>query len=84
MHNSTAAKSPWSKASLRGTRSKADESSVTAKLWGVTRFGENIEDEWLIVWLLYQITLKVAADKCSAAWPFAEALEERLHRLQNK
>ena len=30
--------------------------SSSAYLWGSTAFGDNIEDEWLTCWLIYQLT----------------------------
>ena len=66
LHNSISSSSPWSKVSLKQGRCKDDASP--AHLWGVARFGDNIEDEWLIVWLLYQITVKVCkTDTCLTA-----------------
>ena len=59
LQSSTTTKSPWSNASLRTAHTKDADAEASAYLWGVTRFGDNIEDEWLIVWLLYQITIKV-------------------------
>ncbi len=29
---------------------------VSPLLWGSTRFGDNVEDEWFITWLLFEIT----------------------------
>lgn len=58
LHTSKAVTSPWNKASVKSARS-SDNSSAPEHLWGLARFGDNIEDEWLIVWLLHQITIKV-------------------------
>ena len=58
LHTSEAAKPPWNKPSVTTARSGSN-SSAPEHLWGLARFGDNIEDEWLIVWLLHQITIKV-------------------------
>ncbi len=31
-------------------------SRVSSFLWGSTRFDDNVEDEWFITWLLFEIT----------------------------
>ena len=28
-------------------------------LWGSTAFGDNVEDEWFLVWLLLELTRKL-------------------------
>ncbi len=58
LHTSTAVTPPWNKPSATTARN-GDSSSASEHLWGLARFGDNIEDEWLIVWLLHQITIKV-------------------------
>ena len=67
LHSSAERQSPWSKSSARMQRV---EHSIPEHLWGVTRFADNIEDEWFIVWLLSQITSKVSSlsiAHCTAA-----------------
>lgn len=60
LHTSTVSKSPWSTADARRQHDRHVDQSVPEHLWGVTRFGDNIEDEWFILWLLNQITTKVS------------------------
>lgn len=59
LHSSTLSKSPWSRANARRQHHRHADQSVPEHLWGITRFGDNIEDEWFILWLLQQITNKV-------------------------
>lgn len=61
LHSSAVSKSPWSRASARRQENRHADQSVPEHLWGVTRFGDNIEDEWFIVWLLAQVTSKVSS-----------------------
>lgn len=67
LHSSAKVKSPWNQASVKGARNTEDL-SAREHLWGLTRFGDNIEDEWLIVWLLYRITIMVGQHSHAAAW----------------
>ncbi|KAL0030851.1 hypothetical protein WJX77_009624 [Trebouxia sp. C0004] len=60
LHTNKAATPPWKKTSVTTARS-GDSSSAPEHLWGLARFGDNIEDEWLIVWLLHQITIKFSS-----------------------
>ena len=60
LHSSTVSKSPWSRARVKRQHNRDADQSVPEHLWGVTRFGDNIEDEWFILWLLNQITSKVS------------------------
>ena len=60
LHSSTKSKPPWSRANARRQHNQHSDQSVPENLWGVTRFGDNIEDEWFILWLLQQITTKVS------------------------
>ena len=57
LRSSAVVQSPWSKVKARGQRNQKAE---PVHLWGFARFGDNIEDEWFIVWLLCHITLKVS------------------------
>lgn len=51
---------PWARAAkTRHAAAQSQEPSGSACLWGTTSFGDNIEDEWFIVWLLLQLTLQV-------------------------
>ena len=51
---------PWARAAkARHAAAHSQQSSDSAYLWGITSFGDNIEDEWFIVWLLLQLTLQV-------------------------
>lgn len=59
LHSSAVSKSPWSTANAQRQHNRHADQSVPEHLWGVTRFGDNIEDEWFILWLLNQITNKV-------------------------
>ncbi len=34
------------------------KNGVPAHLSGTTRFGDNIEDEWFIVWMLKELTVR--------------------------
>jgi len=36
-------------------------------LWGVVRYGDNVEDEWFVVWLLLQLTQQLEG-LCARAW----------------
>lgn len=36
-------------------------------LWGLVRFGDNIEDEWFIVWLLMELT-RLMSDISVRVW----------------
>ena len=45
--------------SSRKPSAAGEAPSDCAKLWGTTSFGDNVEDEWFIVWLLLHLTLKV-------------------------
>lgn len=58
LHSSTVSKSPWSSANARRQHNRHADQSLPEHLWGFTRFGDNIEDEWFIFWLLNQITTK--------------------------
>ncbi|KAA6422714.1 MAG: SGT1 isoform 1 [Trebouxia sp. A1-2] len=66
LHISTAATPPWKNTSTATARS-GDKPSASEHLWGLARFGDNIEDEWLIVWLLHQITIKFSS-VCARIW----------------
>ena len=61
LHSSAVSKSPWSTSSARRQHNRHADQSVPEHLWGVTRFGDNIQDEWFILWLLNQITSKVSS-----------------------
>ena len=61
LHSSAVSKSPWDRTSGRRQHNRHANRSVPEHLWGVTRFGDNIEDEWFILWLLNQITSKVSS-----------------------
>lgn len=67
LHSSAKVNSPWNQASVKGAR-KTEDLSAREHLWGLTRFGDNIEDEWLTVWLLYRITIMVGQHSHAAAW----------------
>ena len=60
LQSSETRKVPWSRPSRPHAAAKRHGSKPAAFLWGVTRFGDNIADEWLIVWLICQITQKVS------------------------
>ena len=60
LHSSTVIQPPWSNANARRQHDRHLDQPATAHLWGFTRFGDNIEDEWFIAWLLYKITTKVS------------------------
>lgn len=38
---------------------KSESNEVPSHLHGVVRYGENVEDEWFIVFLLYEISKKI-------------------------
>jgi SGT1 protein len=47
LHNGCKERAPW-----WGRQQPADRQC----LWGATAFGDNVEDEWFIVWLLLELT----------------------------
>lgn len=47
LHNGSKNRAPW-----WGRQQPADRQC----LWGSTAFGDNVEDEWFIVWLLLRLT----------------------------
>eukprot|EP00955_Chlamydomonas_euryale_P038632 351140-Chlamydomonas_euryale.AAC.52 len=47
------ARAPW----LREGHGLTKTEPEPACLWGVTRFGDNIEDEWVVVSLLMQLSI---------------------------
>ena len=59
---STQRQAPWQRARSSGARRRdaaaaADAiGSMPPHLWGSVSFGDNIEDEWLVVWLLLELT----------------------------
>ena len=62
LQNSTEHRPPWKpddQPRADGHRASALGTFVarsTPFLWGSTRFGDNVEDEWFITWLLLEIT----------------------------
>lgn len=64
LHLSTQREAPWH-AARRPSRQRASSSwdgpaaapaEPPPHLWGCVNFGDNIEDEWFIVWLLLELT----------------------------
>lgn len=60
LHSSAVIQSPWNKAHVSRQHDRHRDQPAPGYLWGFTRFGDNIEDEWFIAWLLNQITAKVS------------------------
>lgn len=62
LQSSTDQHPPWrpeepSKANgNRASNLSAFSTNPTSFLWGSARFGDNLEDEWFITWLLFEIT----------------------------
>ena len=62
LHSSTEQPPPWkpddhSRASSQQTSNLGSFAACKSTfLWGATRFGDNVEDEWFITWLLFEIT----------------------------
>ena len=49
---SATAQPPWEKQRAR----QAQAAPVAPSFWGLLRFGDNIEDEWFLVWLLLELS----------------------------
>lgn len=43
----------------RQTEEAPSRKDTSACLWGQTSYGDNVEDEWFIVWLLMELTRKL-------------------------
>ena len=82
LHSTAVTNSP-SSTSTKCQHNRDADQSVPEHLWGVTRFGDNIEDEWFILWLLNQITSKVSNipsvfDKCQQPFCRGHCAVQRL------
>eukprot|EP00877_Chromochloris_zofingiensis_P008855 jgi/Chrzof1/4222/Cz14g03190.t1 len=66
LHASTSAPPPWMKPKSKGG-SSASLAPEPPCLWGLVRFGDNIEDEWFIVWLLMELT-RLMSDISVRVW----------------
>lgn len=53
LHISSQEKQPWLQA-------KPESSDMPTCLWGQTSYGDNVEDEWFIVWLLMELTKRLS------------------------
>lgn len=62
LHSSIEQRPPWkpedqARANSQPTSTLGSfEIRKSTSLWGATRFGDNVEDEWFITWLLFEIT----------------------------
>lgn len=61
LQSSTDADPPWIQtAGVRKANTSVSAASDHHVLWGTTSFGDNVEDEWFIVWLLLHLTRQVS------------------------
>lgn len=71
---STQRQAPWQRARSGGAQRRgaaaaaADVGSMPPHLWGSVSFGDNIEDEWLVVWLLLELTRSFPVTARWAGW----------------
>lgn len=70
---STQRQAPWQRARSSGTRRRdavaaPANGSMPPHLWGSVSFGDNIEDEWLVVWLLLELTHAFPVTARWAGW----------------
>lgn len=72
---STQRQAPWQRARSSGTRRRdaaaaaaPANGSMPPHLWGSVSFGDNIEDEWLVVWLLLELTRAFPVTARWAGW----------------
>lgn len=63
LHLSAQQQAPWHRKRMtamhRGQHSRAESAAAAPQpphLWGSVDFGDNVEDEWFIVWLLLELT----------------------------
>ena len=61
LQSSEVRNAPWSTSSVSKSAAKGHHPKTFAYLWGTTCFGDCVEDEWLIVWLIVQVTKKVGS-----------------------
>ncbi len=47
---------PKSEEAASGSETRQHEEDVLPDMWGSVEFGDNLEDEWFVAWLLLELT----------------------------